>query len=86
MTDNGKVSEHWRLTASADTQVEPPNETEQPSSSYGSGDAQMHYYATRQYVAYQKEIVVLSPQTAYQPNTPQTVSFVKVVQYYQPNH
>jgi hypothetical protein len=36
----------------------------------------IHFYAMRQYVVYQKEVVVLSPPTAYAPASPESQTFV----------
>jgi hypothetical protein len=40
----------------------------------------VHFYAVRQYVAYQKEVVILSPPTAYAPQSVETQHFVSAVQ------
>ena len=48
--------------------------------SQGGMSASIHYYAVRQYVAYQKEVVILSPPTAYQPASVESAHFVTQVQ------
>ena len=39
-----------------------------------------HFYVVRQYIAFQKEVVILSPPTAYAPASPETQHFVAAVQ------
>jgi hypothetical protein len=61
-------------------QVTPPDQTAPPPERQAGWDDTTHFYAMRQYVAYQKEVVVLAPPTAYAPNTPATTQFVSQVQ------
>lgn len=57
--------------------VAPPTEDlEPPPARDARRDETLHFYMTRQYVAYQKEVVVLAPPTAYAPNSPETKQFV----------
>jgi len=56
-------------------QIEPPSETPPPPARNVAWNDETHFFVMRQYVAYQKEVVVLAPPTAYPPGAPQTASF-----------
>lgn len=65
--------------AGADGEIEPPEEIPSPPAPVsGRGDS-VHFFVVRQYVAYQKEVVVLSPATAYAPGSPRVEKFVAQV-------
>lgn len=49
-----------------------------PERRRGDSDS-VHFYVTRQYIAYQKEIVVLAPRTAYAPSSPEAQHFAATV-------
>ncbi len=62
----------------ASAQIEPPKD-------YGpipqeTSTSQTHFYVVRQYVAYQKQVVILSPPNAYAPHSIESQNFVKAVQ------
>lgn len=59
-------------------EVQPPSEVAPAPTS--NGDPRIHFFMSRQYVAYQKEIVILSPTTAYAPGSPETQHFVTTLQ------
>ena len=59
-------------------EVEPATEVSPPPERGQMNDS-VHFYVTRQYVAYQKEIVILSPPTAYQPQSPESHAFTTAV-------
>jgi hypothetical protein len=61
-------------------EVEPPSEISQPPPRAVGWSEPTHFYVMRQYVAYQKEIVVLSPPTAYAANSPANKQFIAQVQ------
>jgi hypothetical protein len=68
------------VAAGENTEVELPSEIS-PAPPRASGMSEnMHFYVVRQYVAYQKEVVVLSPSTAYAANSPESQRFVSSVQ------
>lgn len=56
-------------------EVVPPPE---PPPAVGGGSTQ--FFVARQYVAYQKEVVILSPPAVYAPNTPATNGYMAAVQ------
>ncbi len=62
------------------TDVMPPAEISPAPARDEHWSESTHFYVTRQYVAYQKEIVVLSPPTAYPPGSLQAKQFVSTVQ------
>jgi hypothetical protein len=64
--------------ASEVAQIVPPDRV-LPAPAQNGWNDQTQFYVTRQYVAYQKEVVVLAPPTAYQPGTPQTQNFVQTI-------
>ena len=55
-------------------EITPPAEVA-PLPTSGSYSNQTQFYMTRQYVAYEKQIVVLAPPTTYAPASPQAQSF-----------
>jgi hypothetical protein len=57
-------------------EVEPPAEMTPPPARGGWND-NTHFFVMRQYVAYQKEVVVLAPPTAYAVNSPASQSFTR---------
>lgn len=62
-----------------ETEVEVPADVAPaPELRRGDGDS-VHFYVTRQYIAYQKEIVVLAPQAAYAPQSPESQHFAAAV-------
>ncbi|MGZ3786781.1 MAG: hypothetical protein ACXVCP_17555 [Bdellovibrio sp.] len=61
-------------------QMEMPQEIPPPPALQTSWSDPVHFSVMRQYVAYQKEVVVLSPVSAYSPNSPQSVHFVQAIQ------
>lgn len=61
-------------------QVEPPREMAPPPVRAAGWDDRTHFFVMRQYVAYQKEIVVLAPPNYYAANASATKQFVNTVQ------
>jgi len=59
--------------------VEPPNEIPSAPTATANND-NVQFYVVRQYVAYQKQIVILSPPNSYAPGSPQTVQFTSAMQ------
>jgi len=45
-----------------------------------AGNDNVHFYAVRQYVAYQKEVVIMAPPTAYPPGSPAVQTYTSAVQ------
>ena len=60
-------------------QVSPPSDV-RPAPAQGAWSSDTHFYVVRQYVAYQKEVVVLSPPGSYQPSSPESTHFITQVQ------
>lgn len=74
LSETGDMPDPAQYTAlQAPTQVEP-----MPASAGMSETT--HFYVVRQYVAYQKETVILSPPTMYAANSPETAKFNSAVQ------
>ncbi|MGZ3726121.1 MAG: hypothetical protein ACXWQQ_09975 [Pseudobdellovibrio sp.] len=71
------LSETGELVSSADSKelAIPENYTEPPPQAKGMSDS-VHFYLTRQYVVYQKEVVVLTPPQAFAPTSPESKNFV----------
>lgn len=61
-------------------QIEPPDELTPAPTRAPDWNDQAHFYVVRQYVAYQKQIVILSPPTAYAPNSPASKTFAANLQ------
>ncbi len=51
----------------------------EPTQTVSNGD-HSHIFVVRQYIAYQKEVVILAPTNSYPPAAPQTVAFANSVQ------
>ena len=64
----------FRSDAEDGEEIEAPTEIA-AAPSQGTYNDHVHFYMTRQYIAYQKEVVVLSPPTAYQPGSKETELF-----------
>ena len=74
------LTETGVLTEASDAgQVEPLQEIPPAPEASGYRNESVHFYAVRQYVAYQKEVVILSPPAAYPPAAPQTTAFVEAM-------
>lgn len=56
-----------------------PLQTVQPTPTF-AGNENVQFFAVRQYVAYQKEVVVLAPPAAYPPGAPATQAYIGAVQ------
>jgi len=74
-----QFDETGEIPSQAETaSIEPPEQiAPAPVASSTGGSGQ--FYVFRQYVAYQKQIVVLSPPTAYAPGSPQAAQFASTV-------
>ncbi|HWU44166.1 MAG TPA: hypothetical protein VN132_12030 [Bdellovibrio sp.] len=70
--ETGEVPSRSEVAQLEPLQEIPPAPAQQPS-----WNSDIHYYAVRQYVVYQKEVVVLSPPTAYAPASPESQTFVR---------
>jgi hypothetical protein len=74
LSETGEVPDKSQYAA-----LEVPKEwTPAPARAGMSED--VHFYAVRQYVAYQKEVVILSPPMAYAPNSVETQRYTAAVQ------
>lgn len=74
------LAETGEFTASNDgVEIEAPREISPPPAMAPGMNENIHFYVVRQYVAYQKEIVVLSPPAAYAPGSPETTLFTRSV-------
>ena len=74
LTETGEMPQTTELT-----EVTPPDEyVEAPTRAVSPND-NIHFFVTRQYVAYQKEIVVLSPPTAFAAQSQESQKFVAAV-------
>lgn len=62
------------------SEVEPPDEIGPPPRRLEAWNESTHFFVVRQYVAYQKELVILSPRTAYAPGSPQSQKFLEQIQ------
>jgi hypothetical protein len=61
-------------------QVTPPSEMAPPPTRAAGWDDRTHFFVMRQYVAYQKEVVVLAPPNYYAANAPAAKQFTTFVQ------
>ena len=61
------------------TQIEAPQQIAAAPVQAAGENSNVHFYVTRQYIAYQKQIVVLAPPTAYPPQSAASQSFVAAV-------
>lgn len=68
----------FRGEAEDEEEITPPTEIA-AAPAQGSYPPNVHFYVTRQYVAYEKEVVVLSPPTAYQPGSVESTQFAQHV-------
>jgi hypothetical protein len=66
------------LEARSETQITEP-QVEMTSETAPFWGDPSRFYETRQYVVYQKEIVVLSPPTAYAPSSPESKRFTSLI-------
>jgi hypothetical protein len=73
------LSETGEMPAVGDNQVELPQEIAAAPARDPRWDETTHFYVTRQYVAYEKEVVVLAPPNTYAPGTPAANQFATVV-------
>ena len=74
------LSETGELEAAGTMEaIEPPQDIRAAPVREPHWNDSVHFYATRQYVVYQKELVVLSPPTAYAPSSPESKKFATVV-------
>ncbi len=64
----------FRTEAQDGEEIEAPTEIA-AAPSQGTSNDHVHFYMTRQYIAYQKEVVVLAPPSAYQPGSKENVLF-----------
>lgn len=65
--------------ASKSQEVPPPAEVAAMPAREAEWNDSVHLQVTRQYVAYQKEIVILSPADSYRPSSPESKKFVSAV-------
>ncbi|MBC7371926.1 MAG: hypothetical protein H7326_10195 [Bdellovibrionaceae bacterium] len=75
LTETGSIPESSQY---AEMDV-PKDFSPAPAKATGMTDT-VHFYAVRQYVAYQKEVVILAPPAAYAANSPESQRFVAAVQ------
>ena len=62
------------------TEIEPPEVPAQAPERAQGWSESTHFYVTRQYIAYQKEVVVLAPPNAYPPDSTRTKNLVAALQ------
>jgi len=74
LIENGEAPEASHYAA-----LEVPKELPPTPPSTGMSES-THFYVVRQYIAYQKETVILSPTTSYTANSPESQRFVAAVQ------
>jgi hypothetical protein len=74
-------NETGETPASDELTVLTPPTTISPAPTRASGWSEStHFYVIRQYVAYQNEVVILSPPSAYQPGSPEAKVYTKRMQ------
>jgi hypothetical protein len=74
------LSENGEIADSSEYKNVPVPAQNTPLPERASMAESTHFYVVRQYVAYQKEIVILSPPTAYASNSAETQRFTAAVQ------